>query len=107
MASQLTDKAKTFRTSFTYEGAPVTITLNPDLTVDLAILRRPASKFTLNALAEYLNSKKVGSGKLLRKTFALNGKEIVVFTPPANNLVNEDPLAIEECAPVDDGEAAA
>jgi hypothetical protein len=101
------NKAKTFRTDFMFEDSPVTITINPDLTIDLAVLRRPTSKFTFNALAQYLDSKKIGGANSRRKTFALNGKDIVLVSLPKTAPPEpQGELVIEECAPVDDLAAA-
>lgn len=99
--AQLSDKPKVFRTNFTFEGSPVTLTLNPNLTIDLAVLRRPTTKFSINALYEYLDSKKMAGPHSSRKTFIVNdNKEIVPVLPAKTADVMVNPtLVIEECAP--------
>lgn len=103
------NKAKTFRTDFTFEDSPVTITINPDLTIDLAVLRRPTTKFSTNVLEQYLDSKKVGGPHSSRKMFMADGNKIILVAPPAKTTPAPEvgvQLVIEECAPVADQAAA-
>jgi len=95
MATKLT-KSVTRESDVLFEGHPIVATLNPDMTVTVAVKHRAKSRFTIDLLSQYVNSRYMDSqfGKTVRKQFALVGKEIVV-TVGAEKIV-EDTIQLEE-----------
>src|SRR4051812_16268328 len=82
MATKLL-KPRKMQFEHSYEGRPVIVTINPDLTAEIALKGLPSTKFLVNLLEAFVASKKVGGVNSVRKTFAIEGKQIVLVPRPA------------------------
>lgn len=77
------NKTRVLRSEIKFEDRDIVIKVNPDLTAEISVLGRPTTKLIINLLEQYLASKKINGVHSTRKTFVLQGKEVVIAAPTA------------------------
>ena len=80
-------------TDFTFEGLPIVVTLNPDMTLDIRVKRHFTTNLRINLADVYLKSRHMdGKRGHSRKVFKLEAKQFVV----GQKSVEEPPKTLSE-----------